>query len=285
MMPNFKRVIIVCALLAAGWLVPEVQLTAASGPQGEGDRPLQVVIKEVEPFVIKDGGRLTGFSIDVWQDLANRIGQPYEYVMVASVGEQLEAVEQGEADIAIAAISMTAERERSIDFSHGYYLSGLQIMMAPGGGLDPLERILNIVPGLLPLAGLLLLVIVAFAHLVWLSERKVNARFSKGYWRGIEDGIWYSVATLTTVGYGDITPKSRFGRALGIFWMFVGIFLIASFAASVASQFTVDRLAPTVKAVEDLEYEEVATIQGTTSDDFLTAHRIRHTGVTDLDTA
>ena len=67
--------------------------------------------------------------------------------------------------------------------------------------------------------------------------------------------------------------------------MFVGIFLFASFAASVASQLTMDRLEPTVKGVEDLEYEEVATIQGTTSDDFLTAHRIRHTGVTDLDMA
>jgi len=206
-------------------------------------------------------------------------------VVVTSVDKQLEAVEQGEADIGIGAISMTAKREESMDFSHSYYLSGLQIMTAADGKLGYLEGILDIVPGLLSVVGILLLIIFVFAHLVWLSERKNNPQIARSYWRGIGDCIWYSGATLTTVGYGDITPKSHLGRAFGIIWMFVGLFLIAGFTASVASHFTIDQLESTIEGVVDLVDKEVATIHGTTSDDFLALHRIRHTGVADLDTA
>jgi voltage-gated potassium channel len=43
----------------------------------------------------------------------------------------------------------------------------------------------------------------------------------------ILDAVWWTVATITTVGYGDIVPLSELGRIIGIFYMFFGVTFIA----------------------------------------------------------
>lgn len=48
-------------------------------------------------------------------------------------------------------------------------------------------------------------------------------------------GIWWSVVTLTTVGYGDISPSTAEGRILAVIIMFFGIGLLGVLSASLAS--------------------------------------------------
>ena len=122
-----KLVCLGLALLVLSLVCGRV-IAKADGPSKQ-DRPeIRVVTKEIEPFVFKEGGRLTGFSIDLWEDIAQQAGFEFEYVEVTTVGEQLEAVEAGDADLAIAAISVTQDREERVDFSYPYYTSGLLIM-------------------------------------------------------------------------------------------------------------------------------------------------------------
>ena len=47
--------------------------------------------------------------------------------------------------------------------------------------------------------------------------------------------IWWSVVTLTTVGYGDISPTTLGGRLIGMLIMFCGIGVLGIFSATVAS--------------------------------------------------
>jgi len=51
------------------------------------------------------------------------------------------------------------------------------------------------------------------------------------------DGVWWAVTTVTTVGYGDIAPKSDGGRMIGMLIMFVGIGFVALLTAWVADRF------------------------------------------------
>ncbi len=48
------------------------------------------------------------------------------------------------------------------------------------------------------------------------------------------DGLWWSVVTLTTVGYGDIAPATATGRAIAILNMIVGVGLLAILSATLA---------------------------------------------------
>jgi voltage-gated potassium channel len=49
------------------------------------------------------------------------------------------------------------------------------------------------------------------------------------------NGLWWSFVTLTTVGYGDITPRSLGGRIIAMIVMLFGIGLLGLFSATIAS--------------------------------------------------
>ena len=51
------------------------------------------------------------------------------------------------------------------------------------------------------------------------------------------DAIWWSVSTVTTVGYGDIVPVSETGKIIAIVYMFFGIGVIAIFFSVLATNF------------------------------------------------
>jgi voltage-gated potassium channel len=51
------------------------------------------------------------------------------------------------------------------------------------------------------------------------------------------DGIWWAIVTVTTVGYGDISPRTTEGRWIAIVVMVVGIAFLAVLTAAIASHF------------------------------------------------
>ena len=58
----------------------------------------------------------------------------------------------------------------------------------------------------------------------------------------VGDGIWWSIVTLGTVGYGDIVPHTAWGRVLGSIVIVCGVTFIAFLTATVTSLFvTVDQ--------------------------------------------
>ena len=59
---------------------------------------------------------------------------------------------------------------------------------------------------------------------------------------------------MTTVGYGDKAPTTRWGRGAGVAWMLVTVVLMALFTAQVTSVLTVSRLAGRVRGPADLPH-------------------------------
>lgn len=51
------------------------------------------------------------------------------------------------------------------------------------------------------------------------------------------DGLWWSIVTVTTVGYGDIAPSTLSGRLVAIFLMVIGIGLIGMLTGSITTYF------------------------------------------------
>ena len=56
------------------------------------------------------------------------------------------------------------------------------------------------------------------------------------------DALWWAIVTLTTVGYGDISPSSLGGRLIGVVLMFFGIGVLGLFTATIAGVFVEKRL-------------------------------------------
>jgi voltage-gated potassium channel Kch len=56
-------------------------------------------------------------------------------------------------------------------------------------------------------------------------------------YRSIWAGMWWAVQTVTTVGYGDVTPRAPSGRIVATFVMLEGIAFLAIVTASITSTF------------------------------------------------
>lgn len=67
--------------------------------------------------------------------------------------------------------------------------------------------------------------------IVPLEAGQPNARI-----HNLEDSIWWTVSTITTVGYGDVVPVTTGGRALGIILQIIGVIMSSSIIGSLVVQ-------------------------------------------------
>ena len=88
------------------------------------DSTINIAIKEFPPFVFKE---LKGFCIDMANIICRKHNLTPNFVRYKSVPEVLAAVESQECHIAFSGITITADRERRVDFSQPFFDSGLSI--------------------------------------------------------------------------------------------------------------------------------------------------------------
>jgi predicted membrane protein len=72
----------------------------------------------------------------------------------------------------------------------------------------------------------------------------------------ILDALWWCIATVSTVGYGDVVPVTSLGRIVAIIYMFFGITLIAILLAVVTNTFYKKRIekGETNKKEQEMNY-------------------------------
>lgn len=51
------------------------------------------------------------------------------------------------------------------------------------------------------------------------------------------DNLWFVVVSITTVGYGDITPNSVYGKILSLVLLIVGVFIFSAITGAISSYF------------------------------------------------
>ena len=175
-----------------------LQLGSISFSQ-ETTRQIKIAVKEFPPFVFKD---LRGFCIDMATAICERNGLKPEFVYYQTVPEVLNAVETGACDINFSGITITAEREKRLDFSHPFFDAGLIVAVQKGAD----NKLLNLIQNILKVIGYSVLVfligLTVVAHAIWFLEKNDDdpKSFPKDYKKGIIDAYWWAIVTMTTVG-------------------------------------------------------------------------------------
>ncbi len=237
---------------------------------------LNIATIERKPFSFKNEEGWSGFSIELWREVADELELEYKFQETSNFADLLGALTNGSVDAAVANISVTYEREQRMDFSQPIFDSGLMVLSSVDGQPSVVGTLLSR-DLLLWLAGAAGLLLIA-AHLIYFSERRNNENFQHSYIRGLGEGIWWAFNAILNAGFDIVTPNSRMGRVLGFMMVLLGLFVVSAFVAQVTATLTVGKLNAQVAGYEDLYDKRVGTTSGSTSANFLIAKSIRHRG-------
>lgn len=220
------------------------------------------------PFSMHEAGKETGFSMELWEALAEDLGWSYEIARVDGFAEMLDAVKNGEADAAVANISITASRELVMDFSQPIFEAGLQIMAhADGGNASIWSAILS--------KDLLIAIAAAFAilfgggMLMWHFEKRHQPYFDMPARQALFPSFWWALNLVVNGGFEERQPRSPMGRIFGVFLVISSLFVVSIFVARITAVLTVDAIQSNVTGLTDLYGKSIGTVENSTAADFL----------------
>jgi polar amino acid transport system substrate-binding protein len=271
----------ILALISAALILArpgQAQAQDAKGVTDPTQRELVVGTKETPPFAMKAAdGSWSGISIDLWRRVADDLHLRYRFAEEPNVQGLIDGVSNGKFDIAVAALTVTAARERVVDFTEPFYSTGLGIAVAAGGEASwiPIIRTMTSFGFAQAVAGLIGLAVV-FGLMVWLFERRHNEHFSGGVRQGLSTGVWWSAMAMTQRHSGDFGPRTLPGRIVAIVWMVGSIVAIAVFTASITSVLTIKHLQGAVHEIADLSTVRVGAVTGTSTEDTLSRLRVAY---------
>ena len=208
---NVRKIVLAIAMFASAFIAMSLPISAQQ--TAESEKVLKIITIERQPFTIISADSFSGFGIDLWKQLADQIGMRYEFVAAPTFVGMLEAVQTGAADAAIGNISITADRERSMDFTQPIFDAGLQIMV-PENNVSA-----SLVSALLTweMLGLLAtgaIVLFLAGSLMWLFERRVQPYFEHPYKEGAWRSFWWALIVVVNCGFEERMPMSWPGHSI-----------------------------------------------------------------------
>lgn len=243
-------------------------------------KKIVIGVTPTPPFVMEENGEYTGLSIDSWELINEKMEFDYEFKEYGSLAELLNGIENNEVDFSINPVTVTDSRMKRMDFSQPYFISHTGVAKRSESQIFSYLGNLfswNFISAIL----ILLAVIFLFGFLVWIFERKKNAEeFGTGA-HGIFQGFWWSAVTMTTVGYGDKSPRTTGGRVIALIWMFMAIIIISSLTAGIASSLTVQTMNDEISSIQDLSKFDVTSVESSSAKELLSLYNIEHNEVID----
>lgn len=231
---------------------------------------LQIGVSGTPPFIM-DHQLQTGISLEIWQGIANLEKLDYDLIPFEDVPEALAALDSGNLDAVIGPVSITSDRIQNIQFSQPYFMSGLSIMSSATSP-SVWQRIKPFFTVRFFYAVCIFLFILAIVGtLLWLAEREKNPdEFPHEPVRGIANGMWCAIVTMSTTGYGDRSPSTLWGRIIAGSWMIISIVFATTMVAGIASTLTLSGFTTnTISKAEQLQNKKVAVIKDAPAEDLV----------------
>ena len=227
--------------------------------------PVRVAVYDLPPYGAQGtNGALSGVSVDLWRRVAEELGWDYKFTPVSQMESILSGLEQDRFDAAIGAITITPEREARVDFSYPAHRSGVAVALRKETGpLAAISSYLTVAVDLGYLILGILALLLLLGALIWLVERPRRSEMKPHESRVTTflEGLYWAVVTMTTVGYGDKTPKTPLGQLVAVVWMLTSLALVSLLSASLVSRLTAERVEnSSIRTESDLSARKLAAL-------------------------
>lgn len=258
-------------------LIPQSSFAADEIKVGTIERP---------PFSFHDeNGKLTGFSIELWDAIANHLDIDYSWNEYKQFSKMVADVTANNTQMAIANISITSAREKEADFSHPIFESGMAIAVKKGSSTSVFTLIWE--SGILLFLGGAFLILLIIAHVVWFFERNSeDARhdyFRDDYLGGVWDAFWWAFIIMTMGGFENEVPQKILNRVIAMFWIIASLFFISTLTAKITTALTVAELQTGIQGYKDLGGKRVGVTKGSSHQKFLQKKGIKTIAYATLD--
>jgi polar amino acid transport system substrate-binding protein len=244
---------------------------------------LRVGIAGSQPFVFNNEDQ-DGIALEIWDRIANKQEWYYELKSFSSIEKGLQQLNSNQIDMLIGPVSITSKRVKSYKFTQPFYQSSLGIASRNDeNGLWQRIKPFFSVELLLAVSGFLLILAVV-GTLLWLAERHESPdQFPKDPVKGIGNGMWLAIVTMSTTGYGDMAPITLKGRVIAGIWMVITLIFAGSMIAGIASTLTLSGLGTsTIDKIEEISGKNTATITGSPAIAFIKENKAKVTQVNSL---
>ena len=263
-----------------------VSFGSAAAVSQQASTPLKVGAAECPPFVISEGDKLSGLGIFLWDQIATEMGVEYD-ITLYPLGEMLEAISSSKesrlANVGVSCLSITAEREKFIDFSHSFFETYIGIAVKERGFVATFVSILSN-PATLSGLAIFLGIAALVGLLFYLLEHGANAKlYTAETGRGkLVEALLVGMVFITRGPINFWEFRSLVARVLATLLALGATFLIAGITAVLASAFTLESLRSDVNDLQDLARLRVGALESSTSAKFLTRSGIPHQTRADL---
>jgi polar amino acid transport system substrate-binding protein len=227
--------------------------------------PLKVGTIERKPMSFRsESGEWKGFSIDLLEEISKKVDFDYELTEFDKFGDMISATEKGSVDLSISNITISAKREKTMDYSQPIIDSGLQLVISKDRDSKNIFKIILESGVLWFIAGAFGLLII-IAHLVWFFERGTSSDrhdyFRDDYIGGVWDAFWWAFIIMTMGGFENEVPASKFSRFLAMGWIITSLFFISMLTAQITSSMTVSGLTSDISSYKDLDNKRVGVMK------------------------
>jgi len=252
------------------------------------EAPLKVAVYDAPPYGhVEPDGSIDGVSVDLWRRVAESLGREYRLVPVGQMEDILKGLERKDYDAAIGAITITPARLARVDFSYPTHRSGDAVAVRQDvGPMAALASYGAVLGELMPLIALTFALLIVMGVAMWIAERPTEPHSHESVVDTLRDGVYWAVVTMTTVGYGDKTPKTTAGRVIAVVWMLASVALVSILSTSIVSRMTAERVVGGLRVDEaDLGGRRLGAVAHSSGAEYLDERHLRYTSFDELPAA
>jgi polar amino acid transport system substrate-binding protein len=231
--------------------------------------PVKVAVYVAPPLVMQPADGYTGFSWEIWQQAAGDLKLTYAVQTVASISQLLQLLRDKQIDIAVADLSITGERFRTMDFTEPYIDAGLRIMIDENRRTGMGTLIIELRQGgHLRIYGWIGVIIVLGTIVLTLIDRRYHPEFPARWTDGLAEAFYHVMSVATSGSASHRNLLGAIGRILGAIWLACGVAVVAYVTSSITSVMTVSKMTYQINDFSDLRGKHVGVLEATVAEAF-----------------